>query len=319
MALSIKDRFRGALVGLAAGDAVGTTLEFRSPGSFTPIEDMVGGGPFGLQPGQWTDDTSMAMCLAESLLAREGFDAADQMDRYVRWYQEGYWSSTGSCFDIGGTVSGALHAYLRSGNPFSGSTHPHSAGNGSLMRLAPVVLYYAADDAAADHYAAESSRTTHGAHTAIDACRYMAALLVGALRGKSKDDLLSSEFWRPESGGIDAALAPEIAEIAAGSFKERQPPQIKGSGYVVRSLEAALWAFYHGEDFREGCLLATNLGDDADTTAAIFGQIGGAYYGERAIPETWRAQLTRYDDIVAIADGILAASGLAHDTEARQD
>ena len=136
--LSVQDRYRGALLGLAAGDAVGTTLEFKPPGTFEPITGMVGGGPFRLDPGQWTDDTSMALCLAESLITQQGFDPADQMARYVRWWREGHLSSNGTCFDIGGTVRGALSRFEISGEPFSGSTDPQSAGNGSIMRLAPV-------------------------------------------------------------------------------------------------------------------------------------------------------------------------------------
>lgn len=301
-------RFRGALIGLATGDALGTTLEFQSPGTFAPIEDMNGGGPFGLEPGQWTDDTSMAMCLAESLLACKGFDAHDQMVRYTCWYKDGYWSSIGRCFDIGNTVSRALHRFRRTGEPFSGSTDPYSAGNGSLMRLAPVILFYARNPELAVERAADSSRTTHGAAAALDACRYMAALILGALDGVDKDTLLSSDYWPADNTAVDRNLVAEIAEIAAGSFKWRQPPQIKGTGYVVRSLEAALWAFFHSEDFRSGCLLAANLGDDADTTAAIYGQLAGAYYGEEAIPRQWRLKLTRYADIVATAESLYEAS-----------
>ena len=291
-------RFRGCLLGLAAGDALGTTLEFRSPGSFTPIEEMTGGGPFHLQPGQWTDDTSMALCLAESLIEcsqakGQAFDPRDQMERYLRWYHHGHLSSTGRCFDIGVTCRQALQRFERTQEPFSGSTDPYSAGNGSLMRLAPVVLAYSQHPEQAIHFAGESSRTTHAAPAAVDACRYYAALLVGALQGVPKADLLSGHY-SPIPGYWQAhLLAPEIAEIASGTFKTRQPPEIKGSGYVVRSLEAALWAFYHSSSFRQGCLLAANLGDDADTTAAIYGQLAGAFYGESDIPEAWRALLTQ--------------------------
>src|SRR5262245_37765321 len=171
-------RYRGALLGLAAGDAVGTTVEFEQPGSFAPVTDMVGGGPFDLRPGEWTDDTSMALCLAESLIARGGFDPVDQLARYVRWYREGHLSSTGSCFDIGNATAAALHRFERTGDPYCGSADPHSAGNGSLMRLAPAPLAYAGDPVAAIERAGESSRTTHGTATAVDACRYFGALLV---------------------------------------------------------------------------------------------------------------------------------------------
>ena len=131
------DRLRGCLLGLAVGDAAGTTVEFMRRGSFAPVTDLVGGGPFRLQPGQWTDDTSMALCLATSLVFQNVLDPVDQMNRYVEWYRTGYLSSTGSCFDIGGTVRQALEGYERTGNPFSGSIDPSSAGNGCIMRLAP--------------------------------------------------------------------------------------------------------------------------------------------------------------------------------------
>ena len=294
------ERARGCLLGLAVADAVGTTLEFKPPGSFLPITDMVGGGPFNLLPGQWTDDTSMALCLAVSLVEK-GFDLDDQMQRYVRWYQEGYMSSNGRCFDIGNTVRQALHQYQQTGNPIAGSTHPHSAGNGSIMRLAPVPIYYHRQPTAAITRAGESSRTTHGATAAVDACRYFSALILGALQGLDKDILLAPFYTPQPDYWQKQPLMADIAAVANGSFKEKQPPDIKGSGYVVHSLEAALWAFYHSDTFREGCLLAANLGDDADTTAAVFGQLAGAYYGEAGIPQQWRAQVTGHDDIVRLA------------------
>ncbi len=303
------ERYRGCLLGLAAGDALGTTLEFKPPGSFTPIEDMVGGGPFGLQPGQWTDDTSMALCLAESLLERGGMDLVDQLKRYTRWWREGYLSSTGRCFDIGNTVRSALRNFERTGDPHSGPTHPRSAGNGSIMRLAPVPLFYAADPRRAVEMAAESSRTTHGVAAAVDGCRYLAALLVGAVQGVGKEELLSQRYSPLPAYWAKAPLVPEIDEVAAGSFKRRGPPEIVGSGYVVKSLEAALWAFYHGDSFRQGCLLAVNLGDDADTTGAVYGQLAGAFYGEGGIPESWRARLAMRQRITSLAEGLYEHKG----------
>ena len=299
-----RDRFRGCLLGLAAGDALGTTLEFRSPGSFEPIDHMVGGGPFRLQPGQWTDDTSMALCLATSLIETGGFEPRDQMERYVRWYRDGYLSSTGVCFDIGHTVSSALSSFMRTGEPYSGPVDPNTAGNGSLMRLAPVPMYFAGDAGRAIERSADSSRTTHGAGEAVDTCRYFAGLLVGALRGLDRELLLSPSYC-PVDGMWDRnPLADKIVAIADGSFKRRNPPEIRGAGYVVDALEAALWAFHHSRDFREGALLAVNLGDDADTTGAIYGQTGGAYYGVEAIPSEWRQILTMSAEIVAMADNL---------------
>lgn len=300
------ERFKGCLLGLAVGDALGTTLEFLSPGTFRPITNIVGGGPFGLKPGEWTDDTSMALCLAESLIEKNGFDAADQMQRYLRWYREGYMSSNGRCFDIGNTTREALVRFERTGNPFSGSTHAHSAGNGSIMRLAGVPLFFADRLREAIEKSGESSRTTHGARVAVDACRYMGALLVGAVQNVDKNGLLS-EYYSPVPGcWDDDPLDPAIAEIASGSFKTKNPPAIKGSGYAAESLEAALWAFYRSDSFQDGALLAVNLGNDADTTGAVYGQIAGAYYGYSGIPAGWRAKIVKRELIEGLTKGLIA-------------
>jgi ADP-ribosylglycohydrolase len=294
-----QSRYRGCLLGLAAGDALGTTLEFKPPGSFTPISDMHGGGPFNLPAGAWTDDTSMALCLAASLIETGSFDPADQMQRYVSWWQKGYLSSTGRCFDIGITVSSALRRFQSNGNPYAGSSDPHSAGNGSLMRLAPVPMRYANASQALE-YCADSSRTTHGTAACLDACRYYGGVIIAALNGADKNALLAP--W------ADTPLCPDIAAIAAGSFKSKNPPDIKGTGYVVNSLEAALWAFYRSDDFCDGALMAANLGDDADTTAAIYGQLAGAFYGEAGIPQAWRDKLALGEDICNFADKLFALS-----------
>jgi ADP-ribosylglycohydrolase len=233
----------------------------------------------------------MALCLAESLIERNAFDPIDQLSRYVRWRREGHHSSTGRCFDIGRTVLRALTTFERYGEPWSGSTDERSAGNGSLMRLAPVPLFFAADPITAIARAADSSRTTHGAWEAIDACRYFAGLIVGALHGRTKDELLTPLFTPVEGLWDREPLAPKIRDIAAGSFSKRNPPEIRGTGYVAASLEAALWAFAKSSSFEDGALVAVNLGDDADTTGAIYGQIAGAYYGVDDIPEQWRLRL----------------------------
>ena len=286
---------------------MGTAVEFRAPGTFAPVTAMAGGGAFGLLAGQWTDDTSMALCLAESLVARGAMDARDQMERYVRWYRHGHLSSTGTCFDIGATTRAALMRFERTGDPVAGSTDSNSAGNGSIMRLAPVAIAHASHPRAIEA-CAESSITTHGATVAVDACRYLGAIIVGALRGAGREELMSPRY-APEPGCWDAApLNPAIDEIAGGSYTTREPPDIRGSGYAAHSLEAALWAFHRSRDFREGCLLAVNLGDDADTTAAVFGQIGGAYYGESGIPPEWREPLALRPSIEGLADALCALS-----------
>jgi ADP-ribosylglycohydrolase len=302
----VVDRYRGALLGLATGDAVGTTLEFRRPGTFEPITDMIGGGPFHLEPGQWTDDTSMALCLAESLLELNAFDPVDQLQRYIRWHRHGYHSSTGRCFDIGNTVRAALERFERTGEPWCGSTDPETAGNGSLMRLAPIPLFFADDPEQAITRAADSSRTTHGAEEAVDACRYYCGLISGALQGAAKDDLLAPQFTPVRGLWQRQPLAPAIDAIARGSFRHKAPPAIRGTGYVVQSMEAALWAFANSSSFREGALLAVNLGDDADTTGAIYGQLAGAYYEADAIPAEWRARLAHLDVLESFATRLAA-------------
>jgi ADP-ribosyl-[dinitrogen reductase] hydrolase len=302
-------RYQGCLMGLAVGDALGTTVEFKPPGTFAPLTDIVGGGPFGLVKGQWTDDTSMALCLADSLVACRRFDGRDQMDRYTRWRKEGYLSSNGRCFDMGTTVSHALRKYASTGDPFAGSVDPYSAGNGSLMRLAPVPLFFASDPERAVSMSGESSRTTHGAVTCVDACRFFGGLIVGAIQGASKEELLSHRY-APDEGIWDRApLCAEITEIASGSFKRKEPPEIIGSGYVVQSLEAALWAFYRSSTFEEGCLRAVNLGNDADTTGAIYGQLAGAYYGVEGIRNEWRECIAHADLIHQLAEGLYKNRG----------
>ena len=299
-----QSKYLGSMMGLAVGDALGTTVEFSPPGTFEAVTDIVGGGPFNLKKGQWTDDTSMALCLADSLLKCGGFDAYDQMSRYLRWREHGYLSSTGTCFDIGGTTAEAISFFKHTGTAYAGPSNPNAAGNGSLMRLAPVPLFYAFDPKRAILMSAESSRTTHGARTCIDACRYFAALITGAIQGASKEELLSPRYSPVPGIWEKEPLCSEIDEIACGSFKAKSPPDIIGSGYVVKSLEAALWAFYTSGNFRDGCLSAVNLGNDADTTGAIYGQLAGAFYGIDGIPSDWWQCLAHMELIHTFALGL---------------
>lgn len=292
--MDLHDRATGALLGLACGDAVGTTLEFKLRGTFHPIQDMVGGGPFRLEAGQWTDDMSMALCLADSLMASGGFDARDQMERYLRWFRTGYRSSTGRAFDIGSTVLEALLRFERTGEPFSGSTEPDRAGNGSIMRLAPIALFFHSDPEALDRYSADSSRTTHGADEAVAACRILGGILNAALAGTDKEELLAA---------VPAAdwMSPRLREIAAGGYRGRGEEDIRGTGYAVDSLEAALWCFWSTASFEEAILTAANLGDDADTTAAVCGQVAGAHYGVGGIPQGWLELLWEREEIADLA------------------
>lgn len=295
--MDLASRRRGCLLGLAVGDAVGTTVEFLPRGSFPPVTDLTGGGPFHLPAGAWTDDTSMALCLASSLVETGRFDPADQMERYCRWREAGYLSSTGRCFDIGSTVAAALDRFRRTGEPFSGSTDPNTAGNGCLMRLAPVPVFAHPDAAEAVRLAGESARTTHGAPECVEASQLFGAMLHAALSGATKDDIL---LGTP----ADRFTTPKVRAIAAGEYRAKPESAVRGSGYVIACLEAAAWCFDRAANYREAVLLAANLGDDADTTAAVSGQLAGAFWGEAGIPPEWLAKLVMADEIRSLADAL---------------
>jgi ADP-ribosylglycohydrolase len=297
-----RDRARGALLALAAGDAVGTTLEFQPQGTFSPIDDMVGGGPFRLKPGQWTDDTSMALCLAESILDRGGMDPADQMRRYGLWRRAGYLSSNGRCFDVGITTGQQLDRFERSGAPIDATPDDDSAANGSLMRLAPVPIRWHREVDHAIEHAAASSRTTHGAPRPVDACKVLAAMTSAFIQGVPAEEVFDPEFWQWGD------LHPAIDAVARGSWSAKMPPAIRGTGYCVDALEAAIWSVAGAADTRDALLRAANLGDDADTTAAIAGQLAGARWGASSLPDDWLRALALRDRIASIADGLFDAT-----------
>lgn len=290
-----QSRYRGCLLGLACGDAVGTAVEFSARGKFTPLTDMVGGGVFDLRPGEWTDDTSMALCLASSLTELGRFDPADQMRRYRKWMEEGYWSSNGRCFDVGTTTSAALERFRQTGEPFSGSANTSSAGNGCIMRLAPVPMFFGSNSVQAIEMCGQSARTTHGAAECIECCRLLGGILVRLLNGSGKEEALLGH-------GVGDLSCEKVQAIARGDYRSKSEGEIAGSGYVVRSLEAALWCFWQAGDFRDAVLRAANLGDDADTTAAVCGQVAGAHFGESGIPESWLERLALCGEIRALAD-----------------
>lgn len=284
---AIKDRAIGALVGLAIGDAIGTTLEFAGRDTYPPLRDMIGGGPFSLQAGEWTDDTAMALALADSLLACKGLDEADLMRRFAAWHSRGAYSCTESCFDIGITTATAINRWRQTGDPVAGSSNPLTAGNGSLMRLAPVAVYFWRSHSILRDAAERQSRTTHAAPAAVRACSLFGEMLADAIAGRS----------------LDKVLAQESTRSWVGQHRE----SIRGSGYVVESLEAALWSVASTGSFAEAILTAANLGEDADTTAAIAGQLAGAVYGFSAIPQHWLDRLAWKDRIVGIAQRLFVA------------
>lgn len=291
-----EERYTGSIVGLAVGDALGTTIEFQPPGSFMTIKEIVGGGPFRLPKGYWTDDTTMALCTLLSLLEYRRCNVVDQARRYWRWVEEGYMSSTGVLFDIGETTSEALCRFKKTGDPYSGLSDEKRAGNGSIMRIAPVALAYSDSLEDAVRLCAANSAITHRMPTAIVACKYMASFIYRCIQGDSKNEVLTPL--------IDISN-PLISEIVVNrSYAKKNPPQIKGTGYVVDSLEAALWAFYTTDTFEDGMIKAVNLGDDADTTGAVYGQLAGAYYGHSAIPKRWTRDLHKHNYIYDLAQSL---------------
>jgi len=305
------DRRRGTLIGLAVGDALGAAVEFRSPGSFTPVTGYRDGGPHGLDAGEWTDDTSMALALADSI-ATAGWDLNDQADRYVQWWKTGKYSVNGRCFDIGITTRSALVRYSANKDArASGDRSDRASGNGSIMRLAPVPIRFGQlytdrlDELS--RLAEESSVPTHASEQCVSACRYLATVLAALIHGEDRNTVLSPN-WTPLQQLNDIKpLHPLIQEIAQGSFRQKQPPAIAGSGWVVKSLEASLWAFHNADTFEEAVLKAVNLGDDADTTGAICGQLAGAFWGESGIPESLRSGLAQMDMIEKALAGIVNA------------
>lgn len=286
----VTDRAIGALVGLAIGDALGTTLEFTARDSRPHHTEMIGGGPFNLAPGVWTDHTSMALALADSLVSVGRLDEKDLMTRFLRWWRDGDYSPIGRCFDIGGTTRAALAKFERTGDPIAANRDPYMAGNGSLMRLSPVAIFYRNEPGKAVEAARRQSATTHAAPECLAACAFYAGLLVRAINGETKDQILAPSAW-PEGGAV--------GKIAAGSWRSKTRAQIRSSGYVIHSLEAALWVIGGALNFEDAVVTAVNLGDDADTVGAITGQLAGAIWGASAIPHPWLDKLAWRDRIEA--------------------
>jgi len=285
----IKDRARGALLGLAVGDALGAQVEFSPRGSFPPVKEMLGGGPHQLPAGYWTDDTAMALHLASSIIERGGLDQQDVARRWVRWMEKGEGSSNGVCFDIGCTTSRALLRFARSGE-VSPAKDDASSGNGGIMRLAPVAIAYHADLSRALWASRQQSAITHGSWMCLDGATCLGYSLVTLMRRRASQPM--------------PAAIPSMTGVTVNALTKSRD-EVRGSGYVVDCLEAALWSFYHTGTFEDAVLAAVNLGDDADTTGAVVGQIAGAWYGASAIPERWLHVLRARRHITDLADALL--------------
>jgi ADP-ribosyl-[dinitrogen reductase] hydrolase len=287
-ARGLRERFLGALLGLAVGDAVAAATQYRRPGKFTPVGDMLGGGPFDLPRGGWSDDTAIALCLAESLLECEGFDSRDQVARYRRWQQEGYLSCTGQCVGITAGTARALAVAQWRQQPFAGSHDPEALDPEVLSRVAPVAMYFFAQPAAATERAAEAARTTCQAPAVLTACRALAQALHAGLSGEPRSAILAQA-----QSALDAALHPIPATANPGST-------------APSALAAALQAFAGTGNFRDAVLAAANLGGNSDVVAAACGALAGAHYTASAIPTLWRNSLIKKQLIESCADRLLA-------------
>jgi ADP-ribosylglycohydrolase len=294
-ARGLRERFLGALVGLAVGDAVAAATQYKRPGKFAPIGDLLGGGPFDLPRGAWSDDTALALCLAESLLECEGFDARDQVARYRRWQQHGHLSATGQCLGITASTARALARSQWRRQPFSGSHDPGALGPESLSRVAPAVMYFFGDRAAAIEHAGEAARATSQAPAVLTACRALATALHAALSGEPKNVMLArvaALLEAPEALGVirdGGAAAARRAGATAGS-----------------ALAAALEVFARTDNFRDAVLAAANLGGNSDVMAGAGGARAGAHYTASAVPTLWRNSLMKKDLLESFADRLLA-------------
>lgn len=306
-----KDMLMGCLVGLAVGDAYGTTYEFKSrtqmPSEETLPNNLVGGGPFNLKPGDWTDDTSMALCLAESVV-EHGWNPRDQMKRYINWWQYGYNSVTGECFDIGGATRRALGWFnMSEGRQYVQDSQ--AAGNGVLMRLAAIPMILHGDIKAILATCAEESKMTHPSSQSIECSMLMGAIIDKILSGeRDKKKVVNFETLFEDGGEEYNKLFKEnncqenkrIEQIKEVLYAESPESMISGDGYCVYTLEAALWAFLNTDNFKDGLKKVVALGDDTDTTGAVYGQIAGAYYGLNAIP--WTDKITWTEKIHKLAE-----------------
>jgi ADP-ribosylglycohydrolase len=298
----LRERFQGLILGLAVGDALAASTQFRRAGTFVPVGDLLGGGPFDLPRGAWTDDTAMALCLAESLLETGGFDPRDQVDRYTRWQQQGHLTVTGQCVGITASTSHALSRAQWRRQVFSGSHDPEQLDPEVLSRVAPCVAFFFAAPGEAVRMSAEAARTTCQAPAALDSCRLFAAMLHAALSGEPKEQLL-----RPDAAVLDpTSLRPVVAELARGAAARGAPAEPRDIDSAPEVLAAALWAFRSTANFRDGALRAANLGGNSDVVTAVYGQLAGAHYGVAAIPAAWRGSLLGRDLLESFADRLLA-------------
>ena len=300
-ARGLREHFLGALLGLAVGDAVAAATQYRRPGRFAPVGDMLGGGPFDLARGAWSDDTAMALCLAESLLESNGFDVRDQVERYQRWQSQGHLAATGQCVGITAGTARALALAQWRRQPFSGSHDPQAQDPEVLSRIAPVVMYFFAHQPVAIEQAAESARTTCQVPAVLAACRRLAEALHAALAGQPREVILA------QAPTVLAQTAAQTGTRRATGRRSRarRPTFAGGGGTAPAALAAAFDCFAITSNFRDAVLAAANLGGHSDVVGAVCGALAGAHYTASAIPALWRNSLMKQELIEGFADRLL--------------
>ena len=307
-----KDRVIGGLVGVCVGDALGVPVEFvsRDKLRLNPIKDMVGYGTHNQPPGTWSDDSSLTLCLAESLC--KGFDIHDIANKFIKWLYEGYWTPYGETFDIGNTTYIAI-SRLKSGvNPLdAGPKDEFSNGNGSLMRILPLSFYLEKMKKEEQFEITHKvSRITHGHLRSQMACGIYIQIAINLLKEdppeiaykKAKEislDYYSREPYVYELKHFDRILKSDIRKLPLNS--------IKSTGYVIDTLEASLWSFLNSKAFKDAVLTAINLGGDTDTIGAVTGGLAGIYYGYNAIPKDWVKKIARIDEIIELSERLFKA------------
>lgn len=303
----LEDKIIGGILGVVTGDALGLSVQFLSRSEIRqkPVTGMRAGGAFNTPAGTWSDDSSLTLCLVESLVER-GYDVRDIADRFVRWYSEGYWTPFGEAFDVGGATAFAMQRLMKGASPLeAGPDDEHSNGNGSLMRILPAALYFAhlpEQDLIAK--ICEVSRITHGHPRSLLGCSLYALLVQSLLTGRKPEEAYADILSRSETlfqGTEMERELPYYQRILDGTLPKLNDDLIESSGYVVHTLEAALWCLLTSQSFAETLLKAVNLGDDADTVGAVTGGLAGIFYGFSLIPEEWVKRLIRSKEILSLA------------------
>ena len=299
----------GGIMGVVIGDALGLPVQFMTKSEIkkSPITEMRGGGFFDLEPGAWSDDSSLTLCLAESLY-EVGYNPADIAQRFVKWYRDDYMTPLGKSFDIGGTTEIAMKRLVHGVAPFkAGPTDAESNGNGSLMRILPATLFFAHEsDYTMIQRICEVSKITHGHPRSQLACSLYSLFVKELLKGSRPQEAYDTMILKSQTVFfIDRKVGKQLSHferIISGQLPNLPESEIKSGGYVVESLEAALWCFLTTSSFEDAVLKAANLGWDTDTVGAITGSMAGIYYGFSNIPAPWLTKLMDYDKILSLTN-----------------